>query len=117
VEPYCEDDNLRYHRKCLVTVARHLGLLEEITDSDGTRLALCSKPSLSIDLYDAQQVTYVSAGDIAWDILAAVDEQKSLIQYAVKVLADHGLEDAALSDYVSAMQNFPIRANPDRRDL
>ncbi len=112
-----EQDNLEYHRKCLVEIARHLGLLQEVTDSEDTRLVLRSSPGLNLELCDAQGVTEISAGDIAWDVLEAIDEQKSLIQYAVKVLSDHGIADPALSSYVESMRDFPVRANPDRRDL
>lgn len=112
-----EQDNLEYHRKCLVEVAQHLGLLQEITDTEDTRVVLRSSPNLNLKLYDDQGVTEISAGDIAWDVLGAIDEQKFLIQHAVKTLADHGVTDSTLSDYVESMRDFPIRANPDRRDI
>jgi len=112
-----EQDNLDYHRKCLVEIAQHLGLLQEITDSEDTRVVLRSSPNLNLKLYDDQGVTEISAGDIAWDVLGAIDEQKSLIQHAVKILADHGVTDSILSNYVELMRDFPIRANPDRRDI
>lgn len=108
-----ELNNFEYHRRCLVKIARELGVVKDVDDPvDGFRPALVSVAGL--DLSDTNLVT---AGDVTWDILAAIDELKMLVQHADCVLSKYGTEDAALRDYLERLRDFPPRANPDRRDL